>query len=556
MSSFLSLASCSRDVLLTCALAVGLLNAPRVQGAEAKQPKEAAHSVKPEMELLITHPSVLNSPAARYPGVWSFGHLMEQLAGPEQAANFTLEWLRQWLQDQTVNRDVAPARTKLQELVLDPWRKRDQAANDEDDDPFHWTPNLAHAPFKLIAIVNRMDLVAPGIVLTMQNEATSAQQNISFLQGNLLAFTKVNPQQNFTLLNELVLRESPAGEKIVEELAKRPRQSEGTFRKPDPPISSKFVALEASAQSATSSFSGGYGGSGGASGEGRLVFAVTDAAGAPLEPSFTVIFEYALSTPFPSPARIPNLTKFWAEKWHHLGTHADFDQAYLSELAEVTTAFTESRVGISASILQSPPPLAQVRSNDGALGEVREFRQFTLETADAALQLPPLLRLAPVSQTPADHYQDGDQEALAKVLKPQLADFRKTFSISLPQAVIFAKQTEPMGVLGARSTLPGPPSDFRWVLPAVREKSLAKELSLHTCNGCHGAETPCENGSHLHAGAAGTQLSAFLSAGKDGLPQGEMKERAFVLKMLLEVDDPSNKVALLKLLQRRHRTTH
>jgi hypothetical protein len=568
MSAFLPMVpSCWRNVFLTCFLTTLPLSA-RSLPAPTKQPQETVHAVKPEMELLITHPYVLDSAEARYPGALSFGHLMEQLAGSENASSFTLKWLSLWLHDQTVNADVAPARLRMQELVLDPWRKYDQEANDEDDDPFTWIPNLAHAPFKLIAVVNRMDLVAPGVVAAMKDSAETAQKNLSFLSGNLLALTDLRPKKEFTLLNELFRRQSPEGMQILEFLEKTARVTPAA-RKPKPEVPSEFISTVATGPEIDTggSSGGGYGGGSGASGEGRLVFAVTDSNGVALEPGFNVIFEFSLRTPVPAPKPtnapptnerpIRNLTEHWAAKWHQLGAHDEFGPDYLRDLVLVTKGFTESRMGMSSTDPRIPPPLSQLRTNDGVLDTSREFRQFKLVSPIPPQKDLPRLRLVPVSQTPAEHFQSPERSAvLAKVLKTQQEDFRKKLSINLPMAVQWTKEKEPTGLLGARSLIIGDPKEFRWVVPEARDKALVKEFSQHTCNGCHGADTVCENGCHLNAGAMGTLKSTFLSKEKDGVPQGEMKERAYILKTLLEVENESSKVALLRLLQQRHRKTH
>ena len=50
-------------------------------------PPIKANAIRPERELIITHPAVVDSEKARYPGAWSFGVLVEQLVGKEKAAD-------------------------------------------------------------------------------------------------------------------------------------------------------------------------------------------------------------------------------------------------------------------------------------------------------------------------------------------------------------------------------------------------------------------------------------------------------------------------------------
>ncbi|MFI5076065.1 MAG: hypothetical protein ACHQRO_01925 [Vicinamibacteria bacterium] len=87
-------------------------------------------------------------------GVWSFGYLMEQMAntpvtgvtGPQ----FARAWLDRWMAAQPVNGWTISARTLMQEKIIDPWIA---ASGGPDDDL-----DLAKAPFRLLAIVNRLDL--------------------------------------------------------------------------------------------------------------------------------------------------------------------------------------------------------------------------------------------------------------------------------------------------------------------------------------------------------------------------------------------------------------
>jgi hypothetical protein len=81
-------------------------------------------------------------------GVWTFKHLMEQLAPtPEQAPALAEGVFRSFTEPQTVNGFRIEARGGMQPLILDPW-PRDAAGQ----------LDLAQAPVRLLAIVNRLDL--------------------------------------------------------------------------------------------------------------------------------------------------------------------------------------------------------------------------------------------------------------------------------------------------------------------------------------------------------------------------------------------------------------
>ena len=80
-------------------------------------------------------------------GVWSFGHLMREMAPtPEAAPAMTLALFQHWLTDQTVNGFTVSARPAMQQQVLDIWPKLADGSLD-----------LDQSPLTLQAIVNRID---------------------------------------------------------------------------------------------------------------------------------------------------------------------------------------------------------------------------------------------------------------------------------------------------------------------------------------------------------------------------------------------------------------
>lgn len=115
-----------------------------------------AHDVVRNRELMITDLSVVNDPVRTTgTGAWTFGTLMTDMADGADASRFIVNWLKTWKTDQTVNGFVAPARPNIDTMVIQPWKAKDGVPNIADD---QWRPNLANAPFRLLAIVNRMDL--------------------------------------------------------------------------------------------------------------------------------------------------------------------------------------------------------------------------------------------------------------------------------------------------------------------------------------------------------------------------------------------------------------
>lgn len=110
--------------------------------------------------LMITDLSVVQDPARTFNpctgagnpnGPWTFKHLMEEMANqPASGINpstFVERWLQHWPVNQTINSDLVPARTQMNNLISE-WR----AASGGGD------LDLSIAPFRLLAIVSRLDL--------------------------------------------------------------------------------------------------------------------------------------------------------------------------------------------------------------------------------------------------------------------------------------------------------------------------------------------------------------------------------------------------------------
>ena len=113
------------------------------------------HEVVMDKELLITAPEVVDSAKARYPGPWSFGFLMEQAFTRDKAPAVLAEWLQRWTEG--TEKPVVPGRPGVDDLVRQ-WQDADGYKPDPDDP---WRPDFANAPFRLLAIANRMDLAVP-----------------------------------------------------------------------------------------------------------------------------------------------------------------------------------------------------------------------------------------------------------------------------------------------------------------------------------------------------------------------------------------------------------
>ncbi|HEX3478364.1 MAG TPA: choice-of-anchor X domain-containing protein [Kofleriaceae bacterium] len=114
----------------------------------------------PARTLLITDLGVVEDPARTFNpctqagtamGTWTFGYLMSQIANQPvtgvDPADLVLDWLHQWDDTQLIDGNTAPRRTAIDGVIAQ-WPK--VAATGKLD--------LARAPLKLLAIVNRIDL--------------------------------------------------------------------------------------------------------------------------------------------------------------------------------------------------------------------------------------------------------------------------------------------------------------------------------------------------------------------------------------------------------------
>jgi hypothetical protein len=119
-------------------------------------------------ELIVVDESVLSDKRAQNAvgGAWSFRHVMEQLAPPGvEPGQYVLEWLRGWVAARTFNglpldRPEELREKQMEERVICPWLRSTpaNACNDDCSACSSQKLDLAVAPFRLIAISNRVDL--------------------------------------------------------------------------------------------------------------------------------------------------------------------------------------------------------------------------------------------------------------------------------------------------------------------------------------------------------------------------------------------------------------
>jgi len=126
--------------------------------------------------LFITDPAVVQDPARTWDpctgagtrgGAWTFDHLMREMAigSTTTAESFVTQWLSQWLNTYPVNSDNVAARTQMFNQVIQPWATASGVTATLGVDAsgrrvvnLSGPLNLGIAPFRLVAIVNRIDL--------------------------------------------------------------------------------------------------------------------------------------------------------------------------------------------------------------------------------------------------------------------------------------------------------------------------------------------------------------------------------------------------------------
>lgn len=376
-------------------------------------PAPAPHEPVIDKELMITDLTVVNDGRAAGPtGAWSFGGLVTAMAGPTNPGRFVVDWLKLWETNQPVNTFSVSPRPTIRSVVIDPWKAKDGQAGVSDD---QWTVNLANAPFRLLAIVNRLDLN----------------------RGN--------------------------GSTVVQN-----------------------------------------------AGEGRFVFGVTDASGAPLQ--FTVIFEYELlATDRPT-------LRGWAQAWHALGTKP-FGPEYNAALQLITDRYSGKD---KAPSKPNGSPLNQLRTNEIALASPWELREFHIVGGK--------LQEVPTLQSPDNSFQDTAR--LAKFINDNEAEI-------LDRNFTVPPQFDGAAFLAGSSKVP---FGFFWRAPGVANNEARHIVSFTACNGCHHRETNTTGFLHVANRQANAKagLSGFLTGTSVAdpvvpsvsRPFNDLAARAEVLKLI------------------------
>lgn len=549
--------------LLPC-LALAL-TAPLATLAAEPTERIKPEDIRPERELLITAPIIVDSDRAKYPGPWSFGTLIEELVGKEQAPEAIHQWLECYYWNSRVGQPMpqtlgvsligAIPRTTMGNCIISPsssqsltslipgrpdvaqkfirsWQERDgyDAKSGQ-----RWKPNLANAPFRLLAIVNRMDLAAPNMV-----DLRSEVEGLWKLKGK---------EQEFKRLVNFATNGTP-------------------FENADTP--SGGGGYNGFIEDVTTNQEPNFG-------EGRLIFGAVDSKGQPMEGGWTLIFEYKLQaldkahavrvakkakggTPVVDASKLS--AREWAKAWHWLGGLELTDPRYADELERITRAFTHRRSESEGAPDSLPPTFGQLRSSEAAFGPGREFRQFNLRQGQF---IPAALPLTPAPQYTEDTHDGG--RALASLLH-QIEPLILQGIHSLPPALPDGGAIRPL--LAGHALIPEGDKEFFWEPKPRISRDARRIFSMSTCNGCHAADTGCADGLHVHPRAAGMPSATSTFLRMDGktnqfqdpglkssmIKQQEMADRAAILAALLEPRDNKRLDALTDLLRERLRRAH
>jgi hypothetical protein len=124
-------------------------------------------------EILITNVRVVDDPCRTTwtgscagggtQGIWTFGELMTRMAGTGTPEVLVAEWLHQWEINIVVNGFPVPARPGIRPLLIDPWLIASGCVPGAPiTGPGACLLDLKRAPFRLLAISNRVDLECAG----------------------------------------------------------------------------------------------------------------------------------------------------------------------------------------------------------------------------------------------------------------------------------------------------------------------------------------------------------------------------------------------------------
>ncbi len=228
-----------------------------------------------------------------------------------------------------------------------------------------------------------------------------------------------------------------------------------------------------------------YGG-GGNAGDARFVFGAVNPAGGCGTLPFTVIFEYGIKK-----SNCGQLHS-WAQQWHNLATQPVGSPAFNVFLQSITDQFTVANADPSKP---NGSALNQLRTNEISFGSPWELREFNIVSTHQ-------LQEVFVKQTPDLSLNNTDT----------IRDY-----INANQASLIAGTNQvPLAFPGTTHFAGGSALNQQqaWNGTAtVNNNDARQQLSVNTCNACHGRETLDGNFLQVAPRTTGgtAQLSAFLT---------------------------------------------
>jgi len=481
--------------VLTAPVLAAILTSARADTITAK-------TIRPERELFITDSAVVDSYVATYPGAWSFGALIEEIVGKENASHCIAEWLDTWRVGTVENELAAPRRPAIFEQIIQPWQRRDGY---DPESEVRWNPKLENAPFRLCAIVNRMDLCAPDLLELPRRIAEEWRRR--------------GLEKRFDLLVSRVGATSPL------------------VPAPSPGLPSGYGGCLPTPSTSVSA------------GQGRLIFTATDGEGNPLAGDWMVIFEYQL----PSSGRLS--PRGWAQEWHRLAQLDPKTHEFVLALEQLTRGFTH-RSGSSGQV-----SLAQIRTSEAAFHPDREFREFRVKNNS--------LVLSPLPLTPAPDFakaKSREGEALGTFLHEQEPLIRSGLHL-LPGTISDRKGSMQLAAL--RAVIPADQPDFHWDPGHISRETrrIVSLNTCNGCHagetGCrdglhlHGrpAWLPSQTSQFLKTDGKPLRVKDPAGAGST-LEYNEMGDREAIFAALLEPRDRKQLDELTNVLRARLRRSH
>ncbi|MEM7157481.1 MAG: hypothetical protein AAF799_31855 [Myxococcota bacterium] len=130
-------------------------------------------------------------------GVWTFAELMNRMSGTVPTPLFVAEWLDTFETNQVVNGVPMPARPATRARIIDPWMVASGcAAGDPLLGAGACTLDMTQAPFRLLAMVNRVD---------MHDASTSEPGEFRFIFGAVDKNVATEPPLEATFIFEYKL---------------------------------------------------------------------------------------------------------------------------------------------------------------------------------------------------------------------------------------------------------------------------------------------------------------------------------------------------------------